>query len=169
MKKAITIFVILFLMITNSCYAMQQAAFSNYYQQDLNFDKDISKVIISEPTITKEKSEKNLEEIIKLSGSSITYDTPVDRVNVRNNINFSVTDVVYKDNSASINAVFTDLSITSLSVKPGTAYPPFNVGETASFQYKIANYGNTVAINTDVMVKVDNTPIGSIDLGSIVV
>lgn len=173
MKRVFAILLILLLMITNSSYAMQPENFTNTnsYQEDSNFDKvknhDSKKVKISDLTITKEKSEKTQPaESIILSGSSVT-DTPIDKIYVGDIKDISVTDDVYKNNLVSISSTFTDLSITSLTAKPGITYPPFNVGQSAIFQYKIANHGNTTASNTSVGVKVNGTLIGSINVGNL--
>ena len=64
MKKVFASFLILFLMITNCGYAMQQEHFTNIdsYQKDSIFNEEKNngskKIKISEPSITKEKSEK---------------------------------------------------------------------------------------------------------------
>ncbi len=81
----------------------------------------------------------------------------------------TVAEEIYKKNTlstsgtATVRAELADLSMNSLTAE----VQPFEVGETANFEFEMANYGGTTAFNTYVYVTVDDDNVGGFNIGSI--
>jgi hypothetical protein len=147
--KIIAICLVLLLSVANSSYALQNNILFEAENDVILSEKNMdSKIKIIEPKI--KLTEDSLSKSLILSENDLTK-------------KITVVDEVYKSGSVSVNSVFTDLSMTSIS-----AGVPFEVGESANFRATLANYGDGLAVDTYIGVEIDDNAIGFIGVGNIV-
>ncbi|SNS83021.1 CARDB protein [Anaerovirgula multivorans] len=166
--KVIAVFSILVLIITGFSYALQHDV--SVFEMDDN-------IIFTD---TNSYEENNIDpNTIKITGPTIKIEEPIDKLtnelSVKSIIvsdnslteDITVTDSVYKSTSMSTSSTLPDLNITNLREKPGVTYP-FKVGETAYFEYTIANHGGTsTPWNTKVGIYYNTIHVGTITVGTI--
>ncbi len=159
--KIFCVLMILFFTMTNSIYALQQQQIVSVGKHSFIINEEVAKsenIKVKKPTIeltNEETKEHNLKGII-LNGNGTTEEaTVIEKVYKKNTLSTSGTAIV--------SAELADLSMNSLTAE----VQPFEVGETANFEFEMANYGGTTAYNTMVRVIVDNEDVGGLITGNI--
>ncbi len=159
--KVFCVLMILFFTMTNYSYALQQQQNDSVGKHSFIINEEVAKsenITVENLTIelSDEETKEQTEKGIIINGQGTAQEA-------------TVAEEIYKKNTlsssgnATVRAELADLSMNSLTAE----VQPFEVGETANFEFEMANYGGTTAFNTYVYLTIDDDNIGGFNIGSI--